>query len=170
MIAELALALAASRPDLERAVALAREGRFVEALAAAEAEPDTVRRAQAVFHVRHHAGDLDGALRTAALARTEGATSPWLEEREAYAALSVRDAAHARAALEALDARPDRGGEALASTARALWDELGALERALSARDAAARRAWGVAAAGLVALTVGAVLLTLTGDRGRRSP
>lgn len=151
----LAVLLCSSPPDLDAAIALAREGRFPEALSAADAESDAVRRAQARLYVRHHAGDLDGALRVAADARASGASSPWLDEREAFVALSLRDLERLHAALERL-----RGtGPELATVVASYRTEADALAVTLAARDRGVRHArWVALAFALAALAGGAWL------------
>lgn len=133
------LFVCAALPDRETAVASTNAGRFPEALLAAEAEVDPARRAEGLLYVRHHAGDLEGALRVAADARGAGVGSAWLAEREVYVALSIRDAVRARAALDALAARPDGGKSAL--EAAGYGPELEQLERTLRERDRAIVRA-----------------------------
>lgn len=166
MIAAVALcALAAASSDLDRAIALAREGRFPEASRAAESEPDPARRAEAMLHVRHHAGDLDGALRVAEDARGAGVASAWLLEREAFVALSLRDPARTRIALDALGRRPDGSGAALARHSAELAD----LERNLAARDRGILLARAVVA-GVSTLFLAAFgWLAFTRDRARPS-
>jgi hypothetical protein len=151
----LPLLTAAVGPDLDAAIALAREGRFPEALIAADAEPDPVKRAQARLYVRHHAGDLDGALREVEDARARDAGSAWLDEREAFVALSLRDLDRARAALERLQgAGPD-----LAATVASYRGEADALAVTLAARDRGVDHArWVALAFGLAALAGGAWL------------
>ncbi len=151
----LASVLVSAAPDLDTAIALARQGRFAEALVAADAESDAVKRAQARLYVRHHAGDLDGALREIADARAAGADSPWLDEREAFVALSLRDLSRLRAALERL-----RGtGPDLAQAVAHYRAEADALAVTLEARDRSVRHArWVALAFGLAALAGGAWL------------
>lgn len=165
----LACVLVAS-PDRDRAIALARDGHFADSLFAAESEPDLTRRAEALTYARLHAGDLDGALRVAGAARLAGHSSGWLEEREAYVALTVRDAVLARTALDALAARPEGGGTDLAATAARWREELDTLEKSLADRDRAATRARSVAIAGTIAFVVAALALAFTRDRARPSP
>ncbi|MCY2961046.1 MAG: hypothetical protein NTY35_12855 [Planctomycetota bacterium] len=156
--------------DRDGAIALAREGRFAEALSAAEADRDPARRAEGLLYVRHHAGDLDGALRVAQEARRSGVGSAWLEEREAFIALTVRDAARTRTALSALDARADRGGTDIARAAEGYRTELAAIERTLAARDRGNSLAYAVVGGGALLLLAIFAGLALTGDRGRPSP
>ncbi len=159
-----------ARFDLDGAIAAARAGRFSEALLAAEAESDPARRAEAELYVRHHAGDLEGALRVAGEARRAGVATAWLEEREAFVAISVRDTARARRALDALAARPEGGGAAFAGAAEAYRAELAVLESTLAARDRGFGRARIVArAAGLIAIALLA-WTAVRGDRARPSP
>ena len=157
-------------PDLEGAIASARSGRFVEALLAAEAEADPARRAGATLYVRHHAGDLEGALRVAENARSSGIATAWLEERQAFVALTLRDAASARAALSALAARADGGGAEIASAAAGYRAELETLERTLAERDRGIGRAQIVALATLVLATATFLWSAFTRDRARPSP
>ncbi len=135
------LAAWAGPVDLAGAVESVREGRFVEALLAAEADPDPSKRAEAALYVRHHAGDLTGALHVARSARLAGISTPWLEEREVFVALTLRDAAGARDALEALASRPDSGGVEMAALAQKWSGELDALQSTLDARDLGIDRA-----------------------------
>lgn len=167
VFAVLSLVLAA--PDLESAIAATREGRFADALRAAESEPDPARRAQAELYVRHHAGDLEGALRVAADARRAGLTTAWLEERETFVALSVRDAVRARKALADLAARPDGGGAEISQTAADYRVELDALETTIARRDRAIVLARSVVAAGTALVLAAFAWLGLTGGRERRS-
>jgi len=171
MISAFALACAfVGPPDRDRAIELAREGRFTDALFAAELEPDPARRAEALLYTRLHAGDLDGALRVARAARLAGPSSAWLEEREAYAALSVRDAVWARTALDALAARPEGLGVDLAAAGARWRVELDALASTLADRDRAATRARTVTILGTLALSAAALALAFTRDRARPSP
>jgi hypothetical protein len=149
----LAILCGAARPDLDAAIALAREGQFTEALLAADAEPDPVKRAQARLYVRHHAGDIEGALREVDDARARGAGSEWLDEREAYIALSLRDLERSRSALERLrGAGPD-----LAAKVASYRAEADALDATLAARDRGVSHArWVALAFGLAALAGGA--------------
>jgi hypothetical protein len=123
-----------------------------------------------VLYVRHHAGDLEGALRAAEEARRAGVSTAWLEEREAFVALSVRDVARARTALAALAARPEGGGADVARAAEGYREELTALERTHAARDRGIGRAQVVAGAALLLAIAASAWAALTGDRGRPSP
>lgn len=164
------LACSLATVDLDTAIAGARSGRFAEALLAAEAEPDASRRAEARIYVRHHAGDLSGALRAAAIACEERTATAWVEEREAFVALSVRDTRRARRALDALDARPDRGGADLERAANGYRAELEDLERVLAARDVGIARARTCVVAGLALMLALVAWFSFTRDRGRPSP
>ncbi len=157
-------------PDRDRAISLAREGHFAEALVAAEAEPDLTRRAEALIYTRLHAGDLDGALRVALAARLAGHSSAWLEEREAYAALTVRDAVRARTALDALAARHDGPGADLVASAARLRVELDTLASVLADRDRAATRARVTTILGTIGVCAAVLALAFTRDRARPSP
>jgi hypothetical protein len=121
-------ALEARASSLERALELARERRFAEALAEARAEPDALRRAQAELYVLHHAGDLEGALAAGRAGLRAAPDDPWLRERCAYVALSLRAHGPAREHADAL-ARVARAGTddaALAARYRAEADALAA--------------------------------------------
>jgi len=162
MIVVLAFLAAGVVPlDLAGAVENARAGRFVEALLAAESDPDPSKRAEAALYVRHHAGDLTGALHVAQSARLTGVSTPWLEEREAFVALTLRDAAGARDALDALARRPGGGGDEVAPLAAQWSVELDALQATLDARDA------GVGRAQTTVAVAAALLLALFGWIGR---
>lgn len=156
MIAVLAVIAACAVPaDLTGAVEHVQGGRFVEALLAAESDPDPSRRAEAALYVRHHAGDLTGALHVARTARLTGISTPWLEERESFVALTLRDAEAARGGLDALARRPDGGGSEAAPLAARWSVELDALQATLDARDEGIARAYAtlaVAAALFLAL------------------
>jgi hypothetical protein len=140
----------ASAAGFDAALRETAVGRFPAALAAAEAEPDPLRRAQARLWVRHHAGDLDGALAAARAAREASIADAWLIERELYVALSLRRAGEARAASEALERELARAGPAadarIAAQAAGLRAELETLERSLGERAQALARARGVSA------------------------
>lgn len=175
MIAALGLVLLGgpawiARFDLDGAIAAARAGRFSEALLAAEAEPDPARRAEAALYVRHHAGDLEGALRVAAEARRAGVATAWLEDREAFVAISVRDTERARRALAALAARPEGGGEAFARAAEGYRAELAGLESTLAARDRGIGRARIVAGVAVLLALALLAASAVRGDRARPSP
>ncbi len=165
-----ALSLAAPAPDMAGAIEAVRDGRFVEALLAAETEPDAARRAEAALFVRHHAGDLDGALLVAANARRDGVATAWLEEREAFVALSMRDADRARVALQAIERRADHSGAQIAALAEAHGVELAALERVLDARDRSTTAAAVCVAAFAVVATAIAIAPRLTRGRALPSP
>jgi hypothetical protein len=149
--AALALTLVAAR-DLDRAIGLVREGKFTDALAAATSDPDPARRAQAEFYVRHHAGDLDGALGVAQAARAAGHGSAWLAEREVFVAVTVRDPVRARSALGDYAARPASEREPLAASIAALTAELTRVEAVLAERERAELRARVAIALGALAL------------------
>ena len=87
---------------LPLAIDRARAGDFQAALAAAEAEPDPVRRAEASLYVRHQAGDLDGALAIGLHGAELAPWDEWLLDRTAFVALSLRRPGPARLSLEAL--------------------------------------------------------------------
>ncbi len=159
-----------ARPDLEGAIAEARAGRFAEALLAAEAEPDPARRAQAALYVRHHAGDLEGALRVAADARRARVATAWLEEREAFVALTLRDPVRARVALTALAERPEGGGADIARATEGYRTELAALERTLAARDRGIGSAKVVTSIALLVALAALAWTTIRVGRARPSP
>src|SRR5437762_8534190 len=121
-----------------------RAGDFQGALAAAEAEPDPLRRAEASLYVRHQAGDLDGALAIGLHGAEMAPRNEWLLDRTAFVALSLRRPGPARVSLDALrralDADPQASESARAALAGYEIEEKDMLDR-LAERDAALTRA-----------------------------
>jgi len=165
LVLALGLAWCGSQDGLDRAIELMRSGDARAALAAAEAEADDLRRAQARVYVRHHAGDLEGALAAAEAGSGAHPDDPWLAERAAAIALSLRRAGAALAAL----GRLERIAAALAEPERTRWldaaraarSEAEAVALAHARRDTAGRSARvvslgvaGLALVGLLALAL----------------
>jgi hypothetical protein len=160
------LALAFTGDDgLQRAIDLLRAGDARAALAAADAEPDDLRRAQARVYVRHQAGDLEGALVAARSGSDAHPEDAWIADRWCWIALTLRRAGPARQALERLE----HAAAALRDPERTRWtdaahaarSEVDALDVARGRRDAADRAARIVSctAAGLSILLLGALAL-----------
>jgi hypothetical protein len=142
----------------DAALAQLAEGRFAAALQAAAAEPDVLRRAQAQVHVRHHAGDLQGALQAALDGLVEVPADPWLLEQATFVAVSLNQGALAWELAERLLARlelePGLPPEQL-SGARALHEQASAAFAHGLERGEALQRARLVA----LALILGSLLL-----------
>jgi hypothetical protein len=139
---------APAEAGLARAVALAQDGRYAQALSAADAGDSELDRAQARLYVRHRAGDLSGAL-AAGLAGLRAAPGDlWLLERVTYIAISLRATALARSHVERLaqaissadlpDADRGRWRDTLASY-RVQVAELEAMSVAVSSAETRAR-------------------------------
>jgi hypothetical protein len=166
-----ALLLGWAARGLDEAVRLCGEGRYVEALSEAQREADPLRRAQALLWVRHHAGDLDGALAQARAARALAAGDAWIAEREAYVALSLRlprEAAEATGLLEAALQPGTVPGEQAArwrEAAASYRAEAEALARTLAARDRALERARIAVACGALLFAAGGAALAFRADR-----
>ncbi len=164
-----------ARPDLDAAVRLCGEGRYVAALRAAEAEPDATRRAQAVAWVRHHAGDVQGAFAVTRGAIADVPSDPWLLERAAYIAISLRLPREARDAVTLLEQEIASGRLAAddarrwRAQAQAHAVEVAALERLLAERDAAVQRARAVSAVAALVVCVVLGALAFRADRARPS-
>lgn len=77
-------------PGLNEAIARSQAGEFVEALAAARAEPDPIRNAQARLYVLYHGGDLSGALQAGLEGLIIEPRNPWLLENVCEIAISLR--------------------------------------------------------------------------------
>lgn len=181
MIGALFFALACA-PSFDRAVELARAGRYAEALEEARREERPIEREQALLYVRHQAGDLDGALEIGRAALREDRQDPWLMERLAYVALTVHLPATALAAIERLEqctARDDLDPadraryRALAAEYRV--EALGQ-QRVRDSREAARRRAQITSAVfGVVSLValgwlaLASARIDVTEDPARRS-
>lgn len=155
------------------ALRLVSEDRFAAALEAAALEPDPLARAQAHVHVRHHGGDLRGAL-SAALAGLEAAPSdPWLLEQGAFVAVSLNEGALAMTlaerlvlGLEALHpAGTEPGPRAALERAHGLREEARASHSRALERRASLRRARGVAFALLALCLALAAFLARTPAR-----
>src|SRR5688500_19510997 len=122
--------LSASAPSdgLERAIAAVEVGDLEAALNAARSEADPLRRAQALFHVRHHAGDLGGAYRAGLEGLQASPLDPWLLERLAYVALTLRDPDAADAFVSRLEQAAREPGLTEAESAR--WRSIASEHRA----------------------------------------
>jgi hypothetical protein len=88
---------------LDAAIECVVRGDFGAAYDAVEAEPDALRRAQAELYVRHHAGDLVGALASGERGLDVAPDDAWLLERCAFIALTLRRAPTAAEHALALD-------------------------------------------------------------------
>ena len=143
-------------------VRLVVEGRFVQALDAARAEGDSLRRWQNEFHVLHTGGALEAAM----LAGSEGARlfpeDPWLWERVVYVALTLRqpDAAreHLNGLEQALAGLTPSLREPWLSTLGNLASQVADLEAARSARARGLARAQLTVAIVLALLAMGSSL------------
>ena len=168
-LACLAAPLGARSDGLTQAVSAAARGELCDAYRAAESEADPVRRAQALLHVLHHAGDLGGAYRAGRAGLEAAPSDLWLLERTAHLALTLR------ASGEALDlvARFERALAAsdTESARRADWERALAEHRreaqSLAALDAATRAA--ALRARLVVGAAGALTLWLFARLAARS-
>ncbi len=147
---------------LDRAMELLRAGDIGAAWAAAESEPDTARRAQAIVYVRWQAGDLEGALAAAESGSAAHPRDVWLAARVIDLAVVLRRTATAERSAQRLESAaatmsagtiPENeraAARAALDLARAPLDEL---RRAGDARDGASRRARAVVT-GLAVLSV----------------
>jgi hypothetical protein len=162
-IALLCVALAPLQADqggFDRALELVRAGDARAALAAADAETDALRRAQARVYVLEQAGDLEGALAEARAGAAAHADDPWIAGRLCAIGAMLRrmdavEAAERR--LARLAARePEAAGEAVELAAGAR-EELALLRAAHERSDAAVVRARAVSIAllALCALALG---------------
>lgn len=160
--------LVAEGQGLKPVVDAVAAGDFQTALAAVDAETNALARDQGRVYVLHHAGDLDGALRAAIAANAAHPEDPWLAERRAYIASTLRRVDDAAAGVASLEANV----RALSTEERQRWEDSirpTRLEverlRTLHEDVATARaRARGTALAGL-ALGVVALLLATRSAR-----
>lgn len=159
-LAALCLAFAPCAWDgLQDAITRVAAHDMAGAWSAATGEPDPLKQSQAQVYVRHHAGDLEGALAEAVRGSSAHPEDSWLAERSVYIALSLGRAATAEAGLQRLEAAlqrtgtPDRASfvAALAEARPAVAE----LQYAARERDAADRRArWTVFALGASSLAL----------------
>ncbi|MBL8859525.1 MAG: hypothetical protein JNL28_13535 [Planctomycetes bacterium] len=146
MIAALALVLAGALPDgLQTAVERVAAHDFPGAWAAANAETDAQKRAEARVYVRHHSGDLEGALLEAEAASAAYAGDAWLAERALYIALSLGRVHSAERALPRLESALNATGtpnrDSLVAALERARPEVAALVANAQAREALDRRA-----------------------------
>ena len=153
-----ALALAA-QSGFEAVLELHAEGRSSEALALAERLSDPLASIQAELWVRHHAGDLPGALRAGTDGLATHPDDPWLLERAAALALDLGAPERARSLAERLEraaADPTLAEADRARYSKAAGAHGAAADRALALlarRDRALARArWTVALGAAAAL------------------
>jgi hypothetical protein len=89
---------------IARVVTLTQQGRYPQALAAADAGESALDRAQAKLYVEHQAGDLGGALAAGLDGLRAAPHDRWLLERMSYIAISLRATALAKTYVERLAA------------------------------------------------------------------
>ena len=147
----------------DAAVAAVGAGDFAEALAQAAREPDPLRRAQATVFARHHAGDVPGALDEARAALDLFPRDPWLLERAAELALTVREPGLAGRWL----ARAEHEGGLDPARRSAYAEQTRELAEVLARRDRALSRARWTASLALVATCAALAALARTPGRGR---
>lgn len=143
---------------LEAAIEQVARGEFGAAYDAAMAEPDALRRAQGELYVRHHAGDLAGALASGERGLAIAPSDPWLLERCSEIALVLRRAPEAAGHARELErvlatgtaADRERFGAA-AQRASAAAEELVSTD---SAKQSALSRARTAVAGALLAIVV----------------
>jgi hypothetical protein len=141
---------------LDRAVALTRESRYVQALAAADATASALDRAQARVYVLHQAGDLSGALAAGQAGLRSSPRDLWLLERVCYIAISLRGTLvaeeHLARLAEAVDAADLQGPERdrWLGTVSIYRSQVTALQDVARGAAAAGTRARATAIAGLV--------------------
>ena len=152
----------------DAAVRLVGEAQFSRAFAAAEAETDPLRRAQAKVHVLHHGGNLRGALAAALEGLETAPQDAWLLEQAAFVAVSVHEGPLALDLGRKLVAELERTGSdgAALVRARGLRDEA---ESAL-ARSEERRSALGRARVVALALVLASLLAIAALMRTRPSP
>lgn len=141
----------------DAALAAVEAGDFRAALEHAERDPDPLRRAQARVYARHQAGDVAGALEEVRSALDLFPRDPWLLDRAAELALTVREPELASRWL----ARAAHEGEldpARASRHRAEAAELAAV---LARRDRALSRARWTASLSIVATCSALIAIAL---------
>jgi hypothetical protein len=170
-----AAAQPASSPDdgMRRVVELARGGEFAAALAHAESFPNRTERAQSKLYVLHQAGDLTGAIRAGIEGLQAAPSDPWLLERVAYIALSLRALEIAREhvdrlarVLESKDIAGDERGRWLALLAEERA-QLEVLNATAIQRVTAARRARWTVAVGMLSLAIAMIALAARQRRSR---
>jgi len=149
--------IALQQSVFEQAREEVRAGHFAQAWEIAGTEQRPLQRAQARTYVRHHAGDLDGALREAHAGLAESPRDAWLLAQATEVALALHHgAAAARTLADWRAAGGSEDAQALERAGREL-DELRAAE--LEAQAGVRRARW---ISGLAAAVVLAALLTLT--------
>lgn len=157
----------------QSAVERVRDGDFVSALAAAEAETDPVRRVESVLYVRHQAGDLDGALEVGLRGAAIAPNDTWLLDRTAYVALSLRRPVVAQKSLDALrralQADASASDAARASLRAYETEEALLLVRSRERETALSRARWTALLAAAGALTALAAL-SMTGSGRNTAP
>lgn len=133
---------------LQRAVGDCREGRFVEAWAAAQGAASPIERSCAETYVRYHAGDLEGALQAAETGLTLNPRDEYLNPTATELALTLRVVGSAARHLENWQRECPQTDEARCTRLR---QELQGQREAESALLAAESRAkWGVLAGALL--------------------
>lgn len=142
---------------LEAAIECVARGEFGEAYDAALAETDALRRAQAELYVRHHAGDLAGALASGERGLAVAPGDAWLLERCAYVALTLRRAPQALQHAQNLGDVLATGTDADRTRFGAAAESARSESKALMASDTAKGRALSRARA----LVAGVLLVTL---------
>lgn len=150
---------------LEAAIEQVSRGEFGTAYEAALAEPDPLRRAQAELYVRHHAGDLAGALASGERGLAATPDDAWLLERCAYIALTLR---HAHKALEyarRLDLATARGADADRTRFAAAAQSALVEAQSLASSDAARRNALSRARVWVASALLGSLLLLFAATR-----
>ena len=152
--------------NFDRAMSLVTEGRFAQALTAAEGVESAAERERARLHVLWSAGDLGGAFRAAHSGLQQEPQDPWLLERATALAISLGAAESAAQHLDALRASlnelpQERRANYLSSVEAHQIEVTGMLER-LEARRRGATRARMVVLVG-VFLAVGVWIHGATG-------